>query len=202
MDSEITIKLPNLLELAEDGKKIIFSASSEEALVKFLEHEAKVIEMKEKLKQWIEQSALSYSKNFSSVTSDKVSVLYRAYGKAFGLQPELEPEAEAELVDAGILKQEVETTPMEIRGIVPEEGKKEDGESFSVYINGYNTCRKEVLQNIEKLLSSENTTTSWKIDSKALEAYVKEKGAVPAGIEALPRVKQISISLKKAKTDE
>jgi ssDNA-binding Zn-finger/Zn-ribbon topoisomerase 1 len=150
--NELTIKLPDLLKLAEDGKKIVFSGDAESALVAFLEHEAKVAEVKEQLKEWIKQSALSYSKSFSSVSSDKVSVMYRAYGAAFGLEQEIDPEAEAELIDAGILKEEVKH--------------------------------------------------SWKIDSKALEAYVKEHNAVPAGIATLPRTKQISLSLKKDKKDE
>lgn len=132
----INVDTEDLSKLVQQGSQIITSPEAEAALMKLLElqHVVEIAIVEAKMR--IEESALAYDPNFTSVQSDKVKVGYRVFGAKYSIDPALLEKIPAELY---------------------------------------------------------KTKVSHAADTKAVDEFVAEKGALPLGINPMPRAKQITI---------
>ncbi len=80
---QISVNTADLRLLVQEGKDIVFTADAEKALLQLLELEALIAKAKANAKAMIEETALAYNPNFTSVQGDKVKVGYRVFGSKY-----------------------------------------------------------------------------------------------------------------------
>ena len=136
---KIQVDTDNIKLNAENADKIFLSAQGEEELVQLLTLQAEIEEALKEARRILEVTALKINKDFSFIQSDRIKVLYRAYGAKYYV-------AEGEIPSGDIVTSET------------------------------------------KIVN--------KIDTKAVEKFVKEHGGLPTGITEVERVKSLGFSLK------
>lgn len=85
MDKAITIKVDpkNLITLQDDAKKLVVKPEAEDALLKLMEIRDNIDEAIDMVKDEIAQQGNKIMPGFSGVESEKLRVLYRAYGSKY-----------------------------------------------------------------------------------------------------------------------
>lgn len=81
----ITVDLDDLGKLVYDGSDIIMEPAAENALCKLLELEARIAGGLATAKRTIEQKALQYNPNFTSVQAHRVKVGYQFFGSKYSV---------------------------------------------------------------------------------------------------------------------
>lgn len=132
----IHVDTDDLQKLVVQGSKIVTSPEAEDALMKLLELQHTVDAAIVEAKKQIENTALAYDPNFTSVQSDKIKVGYRVFGAKYSIDPAYLEKLPAELY---------------------------------------------------------KTKVSHSADTTAIDRFIAEKGALPLGINPMPRAKQITI---------
>lgn len=82
----ISVDLNELGLLVDNGKDIILTPKAEDGLIKLLELKEMVDNAMSTAKKMIEEAALNFNPNFSSVQSDKVKIGYRFFGGKYAVQ--------------------------------------------------------------------------------------------------------------------
>jgi hypothetical protein len=167
---KITIDLDELGGLVEEGEKIFLKPEAEQALLKILDLEEKIAEIKDLAKATLLQKANELNPNFKSLSSDEVRITCRAYGDRFYIEPE-----NLDMASQELYKREVVIDAPDEEMINELQG------------NGY-PIRKVVR----------------KVDTKAVEKFVKANRGMPTGISEYPedtRPKQLSFSRKGGKSE-
>lgn len=82
---QITVDTDKVKSLVEDGGKILMSQEAEASLVQLLELQKSVEAAIGDAKKAIEEAALAYNPNFTSVQGEKVKVGYRSFGSKYGI---------------------------------------------------------------------------------------------------------------------
>lgn len=81
----VSIDMEHVLQLAEDGKSLVFNANAEVAILQLLEIQASINQVVEAVKSGITIQALDYNPAFTSVTGDKIKATYSAAGAKYGV---------------------------------------------------------------------------------------------------------------------
>jgi hypothetical protein len=104
---KVTIDLEQLTNIVQKADGIVFSPEAENVLVQLYEIKQKVEEAEKTAKKLIEETALKYDPNFTSIQSDKLRVSYRAYGSRYSID-------ESHLADIpeGLYKKVVKYSPV------------------------------------------------------------------------------------------
>lgn len=77
---KITIDTDKLTKLKQDGEKIIFEAEAEKSIMELLDIQEKLEKIIDQLKADLAEEALDYDKNFKSIESDNLRIMFRKYG--------------------------------------------------------------------------------------------------------------------------
>ena len=85
MKNEIVVRInsADIVTAQQGGKTIVFDPKAEDSIVRLLEIKREVDDAFEWLKSEIEQQALEYNENFTSVKGDKIKVNYSAAGAKY-----------------------------------------------------------------------------------------------------------------------
>lgn len=81
----ITVNLDDLKGLVQDGSDIVLQADAEAALLALLELQGRVEGALAEAKRLIEQKALAYNPNFTSVQGNNVKVGYQFFGGKYAI---------------------------------------------------------------------------------------------------------------------
>ena len=81
------------------GDEIFLSPEGEKALLDIIEVENQIKEVKDRIKQQLEQTGLKVNPNFKMIQGDKIRVYYRSFGSRYFIEPGREKEVPAELVE-------------------------------------------------------------------------------------------------------
>lgn len=75
-----------ILQLAEDGKKLLLDPRAEQAIVELLEYQEKVNEAVDQVKEFLKVSGEAMLPNFKGVEAGSVRVMCREYGSKYKFQ--------------------------------------------------------------------------------------------------------------------
>lgn len=81
----ICVDLDHVKQLAEEGSDIVFSAAAEQALYDLLKLEQQIKGAIATAKRSIEEKALAYNPNFTSVQGERVKVGYQFFGPKYAI---------------------------------------------------------------------------------------------------------------------
>lgn len=93
------IDIEKITDLKGKGDEIFFTPEGEQVLMTVLEVERQLEEAKDKIKEALEQTALSISPNFRSIEGENVKVYYRAFGSRFRIDEQYADKIPASLVE-------------------------------------------------------------------------------------------------------
>ena len=172
----ISVDLTDLEKLSSEGEKIFLKPEAETALLKILELEEKIKEVKEQARKALEEAALKYNPNFKSITADNLKIYYRSYGSKY-----LIDESQIKEIDPSIYSTEVEA--------IPQNGLSIDEISGKLSSLGW-AVKSSDREGIVKY------SVARVADTKAIEKFVKENKAFPLGVIEADRPKSITFSKK------
>lgn len=123
-NNEITIKYDNLRLLVEGSKMITINPTGEEILMKLLELKEKVENAINQSKSIIQSAMLDIDPDLSSISSDNLRVIYRAYGDKYCLDSNC-----IDYLDEKLYKAKMTYTPIsaEIDKVIKETGAVPNG---------------------------------------------------------------------------
>lgn len=81
----VTIDMEHVMQLAEDGKDLVFNPNAEAAILQLLELQNTIDSLINMVKNGITIQALDYNPAFTSVTGDKIKATYSAAGAKYGV---------------------------------------------------------------------------------------------------------------------
>jgi len=80
---KITIDTSNVQALVKRGKDIFLEPQAEDALLQLLELQDSIDEAIKTAKEELIEAGLKRNPNFSSIRSDRLKIMYRAYGQQY-----------------------------------------------------------------------------------------------------------------------
>jgi hypothetical protein len=81
----VSIDMNHVMQLAEDGKNLVFNPNAEEAILQLLELQNAIDSVISMVKNGITDQALAYNPAFTSVSGDKIKATYSAAGAKYGV---------------------------------------------------------------------------------------------------------------------
>ena len=89
MANELVIKYDNIELLVQGGKSITMNPHGEELLIKLLELKDKVEQAITQCKSVLQVAIQEVDPDLTSISSDRIKVMYRMYGAKYGLDTNL-----------------------------------------------------------------------------------------------------------------
>lgn len=174
---KLIIDTDELTQLKAEASKVVLEPAAEQVLTKILELEEQVAQIKEAAKARLIEEGRKLNPNFKSWEADSVKVSMRTYGTKYYIK-----EAELDYAPQELFKTEATVTaPNRPIGQIAEEL----GEI------GYPVTAAKTKDGSERL------DIKRVVDSKAVDKWVKERQALPAGIgEFTERPVALSFGLK------
>lgn len=86
----VQVNLTELMQLAEDGKTLVFNPAAEDAIISLLDIQDRVNNTVEFVKAEIERAGLEYTPTFTSVGGDRLKANYSASGAKYKEDPDAE----------------------------------------------------------------------------------------------------------------
>ncbi|MCG3176857.1 MAG: hypothetical protein MOGMAGMI_01821 [Candidatus Omnitrophica bacterium] len=175
---KITIDTELVTKLIAKGNDIFLEPDGDKSLQTFLEMKALLDQAEQDIKDKLEATASRFNPNFKSIHGDHVVVYRRSYGSQYYVEEDKIDKVPQELYETHVDA----TFQLAARPI--SEIVKAAGEA------GFVVTKK-------KKAGKEVYSIDRKVDSKAIEKWVKENGGMPYGIfEDTERKSSLTIKLK------